>query len=365
MARISPGLACVAALCALTAGCGGDDDTAATPTAPVAHTEAAADSEDTMAAPRSSPVTSAATPADGPAPTSMPDGMGAPEADGVFPRTMTHFKGTTTIEAEPSRIVVIGTGQLDVLLTLGIVPVGAVQRDGAAIVQPYLVDANPAIADQLAAIPTAGTNAAINLEQIAALQPDLIFDNGGAGADEYGTLAEIAPTVITEGTGVNWKQDFLLMASALGRTGDAEAFMAAYNRDAAALAEHVASDPPTVSFVRFNPDRSRIFGIPSFVGSIAWDAGLKRPESQRFDETSEDISEEQIELVDADWLFYGVQGAAADTPAAAFVASPLWANLTAVSQDHVTLVEDDPFFLSAGPTAARIVLDTMTATLGS
>ena len=33
-----------------------------------------------------------------------------------------------------------------------------------------------------------------------------------ASQDIYPTLAEIAPTVLVEGTGVNWKQDFLMLA---------------------------------------------------------------------------------------------------------------------------------------------------------
>lgn len=168
--------------------------------------------------------------------------------------------------------------------------------------------------------------------------------------------------MITAGTGVNWKQDFRLIASALGRTADAEAFMAAYDADAAAIAGTVAVDPPTVSLTRFNVGRARMFGVPSFAGSIAWDAGLDRPGSQQFDKTSQDVSEEQIGLLDADWLFYSIQGEAADTPAEAFIGNPLWANMAAVQAGHVTVVDDDPWFLSAGPTAATIVLAGYTAT---
>ncbi|MEG8037761.1 hypothetical protein QP157_21330 [Sphingomonas sp. LR61] len=40
----------------------------------------------------------------------------------------------------------------------------------------------------------------------------------------------------------------------------------------------------------------------------AEDAGLSRPKAQAFtDETSQDISAEQLTLADADWIFYGVQ----------------------------------------------------------
>lgn len=348
---------------ALLAACGSDGDSSSTST-----TTSTTAASTTTAESAAGTTVAASVPANdrgpGPAPTKIPDGMGSTAADGVFPRDVVHYKGTTTIPAEPKRIVVIGTGQLDGVLTLGIVPVGAVARDGAETVQPYLAKAFPDLATELAAVQPAGTNAAVNFEAIAAMKPDLIFDNGGAEAETYDTLAGIAPTVITAGTGVNWKQDFLLIASALGRSGDAEAFMNAYDAKAAALAAKVAADPPTVSLVRFNTGRVRMFGIPSFAGSIAWDAGLDRPESQQFDKTSQDLSEEQIALIDADWLFYSVQGEAADTPAGTFMANPLWANLDVIKSDHVTVVDDDPWYLSAGPTAATIVLDGHVDTFG-
>jgi iron complex transport system substrate-binding protein len=356
-------VAATAVALSFLAACGSDDggtggDATTNPSTAVPTTTA------TAATTVPAPSTTAASPSrgPGPAPTSIPEGMGSAEGDGVFPRTVVHYKGETAVAAEPQRVVVIGTGQLDVVLTLGIVPIAAVARDGAATVQPYLAESYPALAPQLADVAAVGTNSEVNFEAIAALQPDLIFDNGGAEAETYDQLAAIAPTVITAGTGVNWKQDFLLMASALGRSEQAEQFMADYDTDAASLAATVAADPPTVSLVRFNTGRARMFGVPSFAGSIAWDAGLDRPESQQFDKTSQDLSEELITAVDADWLFYSVQGDPAATPVDAYVANPLWSNLDAVANGHVTVVPDDPWYLSAGPTAARIVLDGFTET---
>ena len=58
-------------------------------------------------------------------PTQMEEGMGSGAADGVFPRTVVHYQGESTINAAPTNIVVIGTGQADALLTLGSCPIGA------------------------------------------------------------------------------------------------------------------------------------------------------------------------------------------------------------------------------------------------
>ncbi|GLW06104.1 hypothetical protein Misp01_12340 [Microtetraspora sp. NBRC 13810] len=87
------------------------------------------------------------------------------------------------------------------------------------------------------------------------------------------------------------------------------------------------------------------------------DAGLGRPGSQRFDATSQDISNEQLDLADADWIFSGVQGGAA--AAGTLTGAPLWPTLTAVAGGTAIPVDDDMFYLNAGPTAALGVLKVL------
>ena len=299
-----------------------------------------------------------------PGPTAIPAGMGAPEADGVFPRTITHFGGTTTVPARPQRIVVIATGQTDAILTLGIVPVGVANGDDADLVPRYVRDAFPQHAGRLAAIVSVGSRQSPNLEAIAALHPDLVLANATASQDVYPALAEIAPTVLVEGTGVNWKQDFLMLADSLGMEGTAQAFLDDFAADAAALGAE--SGEETVSFVRVTTDRTRVFGVASFTGFIAWDAGLQRPESQRFHATSQDLSPEELRLAEADRVFYSVQGTTSEAQAAeaATVANPLWQSLPAVREGRAVLVDDDPWYLNAGPTAARLVLAGLESALG-
>jgi len=292
----------------------------------------------------------------GVAPSAIPAGMGSGAADGVFPRDVVHFGGSTKIPVAPERVVVIATGQLDATLTLGLVPVGAAAGSGADIVPGYLKREFPKQGAALAQIAPVGLRTEPNLEAIAALRPQLILGNKAGSGAIYDKLSAIAPTVLTEGTGVNWKQDFLLLADALGRLGQAESFLEAFARDAARLGEELASRRPAVSMVRFNPGRTRMFGIASFTGSIAADASLARPPSQQFHETSQDLGEEQVPLIDADWIFYSIQASAEATDAAKILAAPIWGSLNAVKKKQAVQVEDDPWYLNAGPTAARVVL---------
>ncbi|MDJ0396663.1 iron-siderophore ABC transporter substrate-binding protein [Rhodococcus sp. G-MC3] len=297
-----------------------------------------------------------------PGPTGIPDGMGSPGVDdGVFPRTVSHFGGSTEIPAEPKRIVVIATGQLDAALTLGVVPTGVAYGDGAALIPDYLSREFPQYSTEMAAFVDVGNRQSPNLEAIAALRPDLILANEAASKDAYGTLSAIAPTVLTEGTGVNWKQDFLLLADALGRTQQAQSIVDDFVARAVDLGTSVGES--TVSFVRFTADRARVFGVPSFAGYIAWDANLARPQSQQFDKTSQDFSEEEIQLANADWVFVGSQESDSGSGAATYTRNPLWTGMSASTEGHIMTVDDDPWYLNAGPTAATIVLDDLTEAL--
>ena len=89
--------------------------------------------------------------------------------------------------------------------------------------------------------------------------------------------------VVTEGTGVNWKQDLLLLADAVGKRQAAQAMLVSFRDDAAALGERVPGRT-TVSLTSVAPDRVRVFGVGSFGGSILADTGLARPAGQAFDE---------------------------------------------------------------------------------
>ncbi|MBY6412704.1 iron-siderophore ABC transporter substrate-binding protein [Rhodococcus sp. BP-252] len=298
-----------------------------------------------------------------PGPTGVPDGMGSPGVDdGVFPRTVGHFGGSTEIPSEPKRIVVIATGQLDSVLTLGVVPTGVAYGDGAALVPDYLAREFPQYASQMADFVDVGHRQSPDLEAIAALQPDLILANEAGSEENYETLSAIAPTVLTEGTGVNWKQDFLLLADALGRTQQAQSFLDEFTTRAHDFGNSVQGSP-TVSFVRFTADRARVFGVASFVGYIAWDANLARPESQQFDKTSQDFSEEEIQSADADRVFVGSQTSDAGSRADQYTTNPLWTGMSASTEGHIVSVEDDPWYLNAGPTAATLVLDGLEESL--
>ncbi|MFD3836174.1 ABC transporter substrate-binding protein [Streptomyces sp. NPDC058642] len=297
------------------------------------------------------------------APGTLAPGMGSDQdADGTFPRTVTHFKGETTLKTEPKKIAVLSTGQLDDLLSLGLVPTATTRADNAGLVPGYLADAFPEDKAELAGMTDAGTRQAPNLESLAAAKPDLILANDSLG-DLYPKLSKIAPTVITAGNGINWKRDLLLVGAAVGKGQRAQELLDDIVADAKEKGTALGT-APTVSMVRFTPDRTRMFGVSSFTGSLAVDMGLERPESQRFHAISEDIGPESVDTADGDWIFYSVQGDAKKTDASSVLAGPLWKSMKAVRAGHAVKVDDDPWYLNAGPTAARLVVRQLAEHIG-
>lgn len=298
------------------------------------------------------------------APSDLAKGMGSDEAtDGTFPRSVTHFQGTTAIKSEPKRIAVLSTGQLDDLLSLGLVPTAATRGDNAGLVPDYLADAFPKRKAELADMTDAGTRQAPNLETLATAKPDLILANDSLG-DLYPKLSKIAPTVITAGNGVNWKRDLLLVGDAVGRGQQARKLLTDIVGEAKGKGAELGGDGTEVSMVRFTPDRTRMFGVSSFTGSLAVDMGLGRPKSQRFDAISADIGAESVDTADGDWIFYSVQGDPAETDATTVLAGPLWKSMKAVESGHAVEVDDDPWYLNAGPTAAGLVIEQLAETIG-
>ncbi|MDU0349259.1 ABC transporter substrate-binding protein [Actinomyces sp. MRS3W] len=150
-----------------------------------------------------------------------------------FPITVEHAYGSTVIESEPTRIATVAGVDNDVVISLGIVPVGmpAVSRgadDNGAY--PWTTEALEALNAgwDTEAAPTLYSEAdGINTEEIAALAPDLILGvHSDMSEDDYRKLSTIAPTLAypagTVGYAASWKTTTTTIGRALGRSAAAE-----------------------------------------------------------------------------------------------------------------------------------------------
>lgn len=258
---------------------------------------------------------------------------------------------TTAAANSTERVVVLNTGQLDNMLTLGVLPVGSAKAKGADLIPDFIRDE---FGDQydLDSITDCGVRANPNLEVIASLEPTLICANSRTDEAILNQLREIAPVVTGAGGGENWQEDFLTIADAIGQKAKAQELLDEFNADAQAYADS-RSTSPTVSFLRTKEDAFQIYGEQSMASTVAAACGLDRPESQTFtDSAGKDISAEQLGEADADWIFYGVQDGATD-PATTSV----WPTLTGVQNDQAVAVDYEAWYMNASYLSATLILD--------
>lgn len=165
----------------------------------------------------------------------------AAPADGAFPVTVTHAFGETVVPAEPVRVVTAGLTEQDVVLALGVTPVGVTEWYGD---QPYATW--PWAQDELGGATPEVLSVAdtFEYEKIAGLAPDLIVAvNAGLDQASYDRLSAIAPTVAQPTDGPSnfapWDAQTLIVGQALGRADEAQALVTGIrDRFAAEAAAH-------------------------------------------------------------------------------------------------------------------------------
>ncbi|MEV5967356.1 iron-siderophore ABC transporter substrate-binding protein [Kribbella sp. NPDC051952] len=282
--------------------------------------------------------------------------LGSDAQPGQFPRTVKGALGDTKLEKKPSRVVVLDSGELDDVLALGITPVGMATTAGQAGVPSYL-------ADKAQGIKTVGGISELNLEAIAALKPDLILGSKLRANDLYEKLSAIAPTVFSIRPGFPWKENFLLVADAVGEEDKATGILNDYQKRANDVKSKVQGSP-TISLVRFRPGEIRLYGNLSFIGVILKDIGLPRPKIQDVQDLAVEVSQENIGQAAGDWIFYSSYAKPDTTAENTVVNGNLWKALPAVKNGQVARVDDEVWFLGLGPLGAMDTLNDLEKLLG-
>ncbi|MBA4609835.1 ABC transporter substrate-binding protein [Aeromicrobium sp. Marseille-Q0843] len=294
-------------------------------------------------------------------------------------RTVTDIDGEPVeVPEKPERVVALSEPTLDALVTLGVTPVGAVTGRGQGTVPAYL-------ADELADVPVLGGIAQPNYEAIGKADPDLILVDGTSinnNADALEALRRIAPTVYTGYAGGDWRTNFEITADALGQADEGADVIAAYDTRVADLKSRLAQDhaDATFSIVRWQG------GAPSLIlkelpaGRALSDLGLRRPPAQDREGRghSEPVSLENLDQIDADYLFFGtLGGASVDNPEAGgsadaagsraalaeAAATPGFDRLEAQREDHVIAVDGSAWTSTGGPRLMNRIVDDVESEL--
>jgi len=289
-------------------------------------------------------------------------GGGGGEETAGETRTVRHALGTAEVPLVPRRVVTLDTAVvLPTVLDLGIPVVGSTAYESSDPYPTYLKESKTADIEDVGYLEP-------NLEQIAALEPDLLVGGVLFVEGTYEKLSRIAPTVAIELSYAEWKEDSREIAAVFGRTDEIDAQIDRFENRAqkfrAAMGER--SDDLTVSFIRILPDEVRIHTQYHFAGRILEEAGLRRPPQQLAEDPEEtiiELSPERLMDVDADVLFYVAGGGGIGEPAAkealqSVRTNPLWDQLEAVKTGRAYEVEES-YWLTGGVQAANRVLDDL------
>lgn len=224
----------------------------------------------------------------------------------AFPTTVGHAYGSTTVKAEPKRIVVVGFTEQDALLALGIAPIATTQWLGDA---PYAVfpwaadklgDAKPTVLESTEGLP---------FEEIKALEPDLILGtNAGLTEEDYSELSKLAPTIPNSGVyGSDWYEPYItqtvLVGQAVGRLRQAEQLVDDLTRRFAdTAAAHPQFDGVTAAFVQAPYTDGSVIAWPSGLGTdFLTDLGFRILESiDAF--VGDEVAQAEIPAKDVDVL---------------------------------------------------------------
>lgn len=358
---------------AVAAGCGSDGEPSATATATDTATEApaeAAEETGSDSASASAPESAATDEAE------ADEATGNDTADAADDGTTDGQGGTRTVvtdfgefevPVDLARTVILDPIiALPTALDLGIPVVGTLGTNGGPSTVALVTE------EEWADLEILGDTTSSSLEAVAAADPDLILVSPSS-VEEFELYAQIAPSVPTVPTN-SWKDDARQVGDALGRADQLEDILAAYQRQADALADRIDDelDDPVVALVRVRPDAIRVHTNAHFGGNVILDAGLRIPDEFMREQTDDpvanlrlrvqEISLEQLELLaEADHLIVLVQGTPAQSTeavAASFESvsdSPLWQALPAVAAGNVHLAE--PYWLAGSLRAATAGLN--------
>lgn len=227
----------------------------------------------------------------------------------AFPVTIEHKFGSTTITAEPQRVISLGYSEQDPILALGVTPIAVRDWFGD---QPYgvwpwaqaaLGDAQP----ELLQMPFGE----LNFELLAALQPDLfVATHAGITQEEYELLSQIAPVLAQSGDveefGMSWQAQTRAIGQALGRAAEAEELVAEVEAQIAAAAAPVF-DGATIAWITPADAPGEFWATGGHTPPFRFFAALGLSASAEIadligEQSSLRISSERLDLVDTSIL---------------------------------------------------------------
>ncbi|ALE84044.1 ABC transporter substrate-binding protein [Pseudonocardia sp. HH130629-09] len=257
----------------------------------------------------------------------------AGQSSGTFPVTITHALGEATISAAPTRIVALSYEQ-DLLSQIGITTVGH-NENAVTPGRPYPWEEGKV--DFAGSEVVVEPSQEVNLEKIAALQPDLILATNLSTIDKfYPQLSQIAPTVVYQ-KGWNkdtWQDNAALIGKAVGKEADVARVVQGVEKKISDTSAAIPGLQGKTYATAYYYERGT-FVVPTdsttTMPQVYAALGLRIDPEIAANVMNRSLSAEQIGLLDVDYL--SLSFANADLRSQLF-ADPLFANLDVVKQQR-------------------------------
>ncbi|WP_295045741.1 iron-siderophore ABC transporter substrate-binding protein [uncultured Paracoccus sp.] len=293
-----------------------------------------------------------------------------------YPITIPHAFGSTVITEKPQRVATVNSGNHEVPLALGVVPVGMAASnygddDGDGVL-PWVEDKLAELGAETPVLFDEGDG--IDFEAVAATEPDVILAAySGLTQADYDTLSQIAPVVAyPDGAWTTeWRQMIRMNSAGMGMAAEGDALVARMeDQIAQAVARHPQLKGKTAMFVT-HLDTTNLSIINFYSANdtrvkFFQDLGLSMPESvtqaTQPGQFFGSISAERIDAFqDVDIIVtYG-----GPVLLAAMRLDPLFRHMPAVANDAIVILQNDPLGNAANPTPLGLpwVLEDYTALL--
>ncbi|OMH34050.1 hypothetical protein BGP75_12615 [Motiliproteus sp. MSK22-1] len=261
-----------------------------------------------------------------------------------------HALGSSCVSQNPLRVAVLDTGELDMVLALGINPI--------ASTTPYQVGQFPQyLPTEHIQIQSLGVVQEPDLEQLMRLKPDLILGSQFRHGRLYTLLSSIAPTVFSESVGASWADNLRLFARALDKDTEAENLLNEIDRQCQTIRHlYDSKGQPSLSIVRSMQTHIRLYLPGSFIGELMNRCGLLRPTAQSGKGFARRLrSPQQIDLLEGDIILLSEYSPKQGSLVQRWRHSGFWQRL----RGQVYEIDDSYWMLGIGPLAAKQVLDDL------
>ncbi|MFJ6213281.1 ABC transporter substrate-binding protein [Streptomyces sp. NPDC092296] len=228
------------------------------------------------------------------------------KSSGAATRLVDSTKGKIRVPDQPKRVVALNDFPMGAMFDLGITPIGVFNAGEQYVAKPYLDRWRP-----IAKV-SDGVGGAIQVEKVAALEPDLILAIDAQSDLPYAQLTKLAPTVVLpfSKSKAPWRDMADATAEVLGVPTALDALKKRYSERTAGIkqqyAEQLARYRWDLLQGGFDEGQWWLYGTGSPIGGILADAGARFATASGRGIVQESVSYELVgsRLADADAIFY-------------------------------------------------------------